>query len=621
MIRAIAAIGLLSLGAAAVAAAAAPQRTLVDLVREGKRENVLAAITSPDVDVNVKAPDGSTSLMWAAYNDDLELVRALLKAGARANVTSNFGATALTEAIKLGDVPLFRTLLDAGADIESPNLDNQTALMLAINTNQVEMAKVLIERGANVKAIEKFRDQTALMWAAAANQPEIVDLLLAKGAGTQVNLRAAFDDWERMQTSEPRAQYGSRQTGGLTALLFATRSGCLRCAVSLVEAGADVNKPNPEGITPLINALDNGKFDIAMFLLDKGANPNVWDMHGRTAIYVAVDRKAGVGGGGGGFGGGGPGGPGGGRGAPAGAAPGAIGGPGGPGTPPGGAGGFGGGRPGGPGGTGPGGADGARAPAVTGTEVIKRLLDMGVDVNHELTRKRPYGQGRGRFQDYDIRGGVGPLFIATMNNDHETMQALLAHGAEVDMNNVMQMTPLMIAAGMRGTGRGGGAADQARAIKTIDLLLDAGANINARVLDSHTHTAVIMAYVAGRDQEGRTALFAAAEGGADKVVSHLLARGADATIRDATGKTALDIARAPPPAPAGGAAAAAPAQAAAPAAAAAGTRAATPAAAVGGAPGGARGAGPAGGGRAAVIAALEAAMVKAGASITAEPAK
>ena len=89
-IRAIAAIGLLSLGAATVSFAAAPQRTLVDLVREGKRESVLAAITSPDVDVNEKAPDGSTSLMWAAFNDDLELVRALLKAGAKANVTSNY---------------------------------------------------------------------------------------------------------------------------------------------------------------------------------------------------------------------------------------------------------------------------------------------------------------------------------------------------------------------------------------------------------------------------------------------------------------------------------------------------------------------------------------------------
>jgi ankyrin repeat protein len=179
-----------------------------------------------------------------------------------------------------------------------------------------------------------------------------------------------------------------------------------------------------------------------------------------------------------------------------------------------------------------------------------------VDTNHELTRKRPYGGGRGRFQDYDIRGGVGPLFLATMNNDHESMQLLLAHGAEVDLRNVMQMTPLMIAAGMRGTGGGGGggggggaggggAAGGDRALKSIEILLDAGANINAQVTGSRNRTAVLMAYVAGRDQEGKTGLMTAAENGQERIVKLLLDRGADLALRDATGKAAIDFARLP----------------------------------------------------------------------------
>ncbi len=236
--------------------------------------------------------------------------------------------------------------------MNSPNLDNQTALMLAISSGSLPIAKLLIERGADVNAVETFRDQNALMWAAGGNQPDIVDLLLANGANN-VNLRAKSDDWARQMTSEPRAQF-SRQTGGLTALLYATRSGCLRCAVSLVKAGADVNKPNPDGVTPLINALDNKRCDIAMFLLDKGANPNAWDMSGRTPIYVAMDMNSY-------------------RGAVAQ---------------------FGG-----------GGGNGRRAGSSSGErnqadrrdhgrwtmDAITRLLAMGVDVNHQLTRKRPYG--------------------------------------------------------------------------------------------------------------------------------------------------------------------------------------------------------------------------------------
>jgi ankyrin repeat protein len=539
--RAIAAIGLLSLGTAVFAADFAPTRTLVDLAREHKRDSILAAITSPDVDVNVRSADGATALMWATYHGDQELVAALLKAGAKANVANKYGATALTEAIRIGDLNLFRTLLDAGSDIEAPNGDKQTALMLAISGNQPEMAKLLIERGANVKAIETFRDQTVLMFAAGNNMPEILDMALARGAATQVNLRGKHDDWARQITSEPRAQFGSRHTGGLTALLYATRSGCHACAVSLINAGADVNLPNPDGLTPLINAIDNRRFDTAMLLLDKGANPHTWDWYGRTPLYTAVTMN--VGGGGGGFGG--PGGPGGARGAPGGAGargPGGGGGPG-PGAPAG----FGG--PGGPGGPG---AAAARGPVITSMQVITRLLDMGVDPNHELTQKRPYGTGGGRFEQYDRRGGTGPLMIAVMNHDHEAMQVLLARGAEPDVRNAFQMSPLMIAAGMSGTGRAGGAGgpagDPARALRTIELLLDAGANIDLQVVDSQTHTAKLISYVQGRnDQEGKTSLMHAAETGNERVAKLLLDRGANPALRDAAGKSALDIARTVPP--------------------------------------------------------------------------
>jgi hypothetical protein len=187
---------------------------------------------------------------------------------------------------------------------------------------------------------------------------------------------------------------------------------------------------------------------------------------------------------------------------------------------------------------------------------MKRLVEeFKVDVNHELTQKRPYGTGVGRFEQYDRRGGTGPLMIAVMNHDHEAMQLLLTHGAEVDLRNVFQMTPLMIAVGMTGTaGRGGGGpgGDPARAIRTTELLLAAGANVDAQVVDSQTYTAKLVSYVQGRnDQEGKTALMHTAEIGSEPLAKVLLGRGANAAIRDAAGKTALDIALTPPPVPEG----------------------------------------------------------------------
>lgn len=494
------------LAAAAVALSVTPlcyaqsgPQTLTDLIRAGQVDAVLAAITSPAVNVNVADPDGSTPLMWAVYKVDHQLVRALLKDGAKANVVNNYGSSPLTEAVKLADLDMVRMLLDAGADPNSPNQDGQTALMLASSLGAVDIAKLLIERGAAVNAVEVFRGQTALMWAAAESHPQIVELLLKHHADP--NVRAKYDDWPRQMTSEPRAQF--RPTGGLTALLYATRSGCYICAVDLVKAGADVNEPNPDGITPLINAIDNRSYDIAMFLLDHGANPNVWDMTGRTPLYVAVDlHSLRLGPGFGyGFGFGGPVWP----------------------------------HP---------------KSKATALDLVNRLLSIGVDTNHQLTRMRPNGNGRGRFSDYMLRGGTAPLLVAAMRHDNVVVQALLKHGAEVDLPNVFRITPLMAAAGMSGTGGGFfGPRErdiQDRAIRTIDLLLNAGANINARVIGSHSHTATLVAYVHGVDHEGQTALFAAAESGWDKVVKHLLLRGADPSIRDDKGMTALDHARHPP---------------------------------------------------------------------------
>jgi ankyrin repeat protein len=504
-----AAVALLTLGALFSTGALAAE-TLTDLIRAGNREAVLAAITSPDLDVDAPDPDGSTALMWATYKVDHELVRALLKAGAKANVMNKYGASPLSEAVKLSDVEMVRMLLDAGADANSPNQDNQTALMLASSVGSAEIAKLLIKKGATVNAIENYRGQNALMWAAAGNFPDVVELLIANHA--DVKVRARYDDWPRQMTSEPRAQF--RPTGGLTALLYATRSGCLRCAQAIVKAGADINQPNPDGITPLINALDNKSFDVAMFLLDKGANPHVWDMTGRTPIYVAVDMNSYAG------------------------------------------------------------RSGAGNAQFQGFEtdqppppeskakamdVVNRLLAMGVDPNHELTRMRPNGNGRGRFADYMMRGGTTPLMVAVLTLDIEPIKALLAHGAEVDVRNVFQITPLMAAVGMSGSSRGGvGSAlpsgsnakktdVQDRVIQVIDLLLEAGADINARVVDSRTRTAKLVAYIQGRDHEGQTAIFSAAEAGWDKVVKHMIDRGADPTVRDAAGKYALDYARTPPP--------------------------------------------------------------------------
>src|SRR4029434_4326839 len=137
-----------------------------------------------------------------------------------------------------------------------------------------------------------------------------------------------------------------------TALLYAARDGCYDCVEALIASGADVNMPTPEGVTALMLALDNDHNDVAKLLLDRGANPELWDWWGRTALYIAIDRKE----------------------------MNSIGGPA------------------GPGGRGGRGGNGPDVPSTSSMDIINTLLSKDIDVNAELNFHRPSRSGNdGRF--------------------------------------------------------------------------------------------------------------------------------------------------------------------------------------------------------------------------------
>jgi ankyrin repeat protein len=399
------------------------QPSLVDLAKADNQQAAMALIDQ-HVDVNAALSDGSTALLWAAHNADIDLVDRLLRAGANANAKNQFGATPMSEAAFLSNTAIIEKLLKAGADPDSPSADGQTALMLVARTDNAAAAKLLLDHGAHVDAREKQKNQTALMWASAESQPGMVRELIAHGA--DVNAHSLIDEDLAQVSSEPRAQHQSY--GGLTPLLYATREGCLACVRSLVEAGAKLDLTDPEGVTPLIEAIANAHFDTAKYLIEKGARVDKWDWWGRSPLYLAVDMNT---------------------------------------IPHGGR------------------ADGPSLDETTPLDIIALLLDKGANPNLQLKLLPPFRSvGADRGVDQMLSIGVTPLLRAAKALDAPAIKLLLAHGALVNLPNLRGTTPTMAAAGLGSVDadtRGYYTTPdvQERSLASLKLLLAAGGEINA----------------------------------------------------------------------------------------------------------------------------------------------
>ena len=426
----------------------------------------------------------------------------------------------LAEAAQKKDRSAIRALLEQHADVNAPQVDGMTALHWSAYQDDLETAGLLVHAGANANAANRY-GVTPLSLACTNGNASIVELLLKNGADP--NLALPGGETPLMTASRTGtlavvevllargATVDSKDDRrGQTALMWAAAEGHAAVVEALIGAGADCRVRLPTGFTPLLFAARSGHSDVVQVLLKAGADVNETIPAGNRRGYggrlppvgaspllIAVTNghfelaaqllEAGA--------------------DPNASLPGytvlhaitAVRNPGvGDNDPP-------------PEGSG----------NMTSIELVKRLAAHGANLNARMTRKANLNNTRLN------ELGSTPFMLASLTADAELMTTLAKLGADPTLTNTDNSTPLMAAAGLATRSPGEDAGTESEVLEAVQVLLDLGADVNAV------------------DNNGETAMHAAAYKNLPKVVRFLAAKGARIDVwnnNDKFGWTPLAIA-------------------------------------------------------------------------------
>ena len=273
--------------------------TLIETIRSGIATATIGQLLNAGVNPNDAQGDGTTALHWAVRANSADAVSLLLDAGADVNASNRYGVTPLALAAANGSAPIVALLLKSGALPNAPRPGGDTPLMIAGRTGRVDVLRQLLDAGANIEATETWKGQTALMWAAAEGHSDAVTTLASAGANLEARstgqmspflfaIREGHGDTVRTLTALG-ADINAAMGDGTTPLDLAVINAHFGLADLLLELGADPNLTGPRGAAlhglawirrpgsgrPPLPTGTFDSLDLAQALLEAGADPNV----------------------------------------------------------------------------------------------------------------------------------------------------------------------------------------------------------------------------------------------------------------------------------------------------------------------------------------------------------
>lgn len=140
-------------------------------------------------DVNVKGGVDNTPLHIAAMKGDPQIIKQLVKLGAKLDVKNKFGSTPFQLAIESGHIEAVKALYKDRSQLSVVDNNGDTPIIMASKTNRTDILSFLLSM--NKKTINELNidGKTALMIAADYGSTNIVEILVDSGADKTLKSR------------------------------------------------------------------------------------------------------------------------------------------------------------------------------------------------------------------------------------------------------------------------------------------------------------------------------------------------------------------------------------------------------------------------------------------------
>ncbi len=261
-------------------------------------------ITTYKVDVNHLGKAGSAgdepAINVAAFNNNVEGLKTLVKNGANINLATSQGITAIQKAASHNSLDAAKYLIEQKANLKGYNSTFFNAVTYAAVGYHLEMLELLVKSGADVNEVSKdspwtgplartvmgfnpldkksrLKTLTKLLELGAnpnvLHAQDMTAMMCTAKLGTSYGWKAAVDNCEVL--IKGGANVNLANTAGETALMLASEAGNVKLASLLLSSGADVNAVNKVGDSALsyANRAQENKDDIVKTLENAGAKP------------------------------------------------------------------------------------------------------------------------------------------------------------------------------------------------------------------------------------------------------------------------------------------------------------------------------------------------------------